>query len=90
MEIEDKKVEEFEERFHIEDGVYMLTNTSFSQVPTNSVHMIDNTTLFFLSRSSMMIATLLWHSVPSGAFPVRGSPGPGQTSGTASPERTTR
>ena len=38
MEIEDQKVEEFEEKFVIEDGVYMLTNTSFSQVlPTNSV-----------------------------------------------------
>ena len=48
MEIEDKKVEEFEEKFVIEDGVYMLTNTSFSQVPTNSVHMIDNTILILL------------------------------------------
>ena len=33
MEIEDKKEEEFEEKFQIEDGVYMLSNTSFSQVP---------------------------------------------------------
>ena len=32
MEIEDKKEEEFEEKFQIEDGVYMLTNMSFSQV----------------------------------------------------------
>ena len=33
MEIEDKKAEEFEEIFQIQDGVYMLSNTSFSQVP---------------------------------------------------------
>ena len=37
MEIEDKKAEEFEEMFQIQDGVYMLSNTSFSQVTlTNS------------------------------------------------------
>ena len=48
MEIEVHKVEDVEEKFVIEDGVYMLTNTSFSQVPTNSVYMIDNTILILL------------------------------------------
>ena len=35
MEIEDKKVEDVDEKFQIEDGVYMLSNSSFSQVSSN-------------------------------------------------------
>ena len=56
MEIEDKKEEEFEEKFQIEDGVYMLTNMSFSQVLANSYCVLMN---FFSSRLSTMIATHL-------------------------------
>ena len=81
MEIEDKKQEEFEEKFQIEDGVYMLTNITFSQVLANSYCVQIN---FFSSRLSTMIATHLLLSVRFGAFPVRGFRGPGPISGIAS------
>ena len=40
MEIEDKKAEEFE-MFQIEDGVYILSNTSFSQVPLTNSYLVS-------------------------------------------------